>query len=98
MKVKSILKRLDKSEVEYLEENLEKSYKYLKEYKQLFDKIVTKVYNELNCRKIMFNYFVKEDGIWKAEWYEPVVKIPITDILTGEYLQKYKSEVEKLKY
>lgn len=90
----SVLNKLDKAGVEYLQfdayNEVEYSEKYQQEYEELFEKIVVKrIFKHFGINPLdnetIVNFFAKENGKWLVSFYEPDVDGTIENILNGDY-------------
>lgn len=90
----SVLDKLDKAGVEYLQFDAynEEDYseKYQSEYIDLFEEIVVnKIFKHFGIdpqdNETIVNYFAKENGKWFVSFYEPEAIATIEDILNDDY-------------
>lgn len=102
-KINSVLNKLDKAGVEYLQfdayNNKDYSEKYRSEYIDLFEAIVVnKIFKHFGIdpqnNETVVGYFAKENGKWLVWFNEPETTATFEDILNGDYtslkeLQKF---------
>lgn len=98
----SVLNKLDKAGVEYLQfdayNEVEYSEKYQQEYEELFEEIVVeRIFKHFGINpqdnETIVNYFAKENGKWFVSFYEPDVDTTIVKILNNDY-----SDLEELSH